>query len=273
MIQRLYIPHFPLSQFVEYFFFYEGISFEHKVDRFLPNGDTEIIIDFNDAPQNIYDNDTLIEIQACHNLWASGMRTEPITIPAGSQARMMVIMCKKGMAYPFFPFPMDEIVDSVLDADLIWGTSFAYLRENLLTALPDVDEVFRLTEEFMVRNFLASPVVNPCVEYAIGEIVRRPDQISLANLSGKIGYSQKHFISMFKRQIGVTPKSFLKILRFQKAINDIERAANIDWTTLSQDCGFYDQAHFINDFKVFSGFTPEQYLKQKSDMLNYVPIA
>ncbi|HLA96538.1 MAG TPA: AraC family transcriptional regulator, partial [Pyrinomonadaceae bacterium] len=136
-----------------------------------------------------------------------------------------------------------------------------------------VDEVFRLTEEFMVCNFLASPVVNPCVEYAIGEIVRRPDQISLANLSGKIGYSQKHFISMFKRQIGVTPKSFLKILRFQKAINDIERAANIDWTTLSQDCGFYDQAHFINDFKVFSGFTPEQYLKQKSDMLNYVPIA
>ena len=134
MIYRNYIPQFPLNQFVDCFIYYEGISFEHKVDRFLPNGDTEILIDFNDQPQYIYDNDSLKEIQACHNIWASGIRTEPITIPSGTHARMMVIMCKKGMAYPFFPFPMDEIVDSVLDADLIWGSSFAYLREKLLEA-------------------------------------------------------------------------------------------------------------------------------------------
>lgn len=272
MRQEFHIPRFPLNQFVEYLFFYEGISFEHKVDRFLPNGDTEILIDFNDQPQYIYDNDSLKEIQACHNIWASGIRTEPITIPAGTHARMMVIMCKKGMAYPFFPFPMDEIVDSVLDADLIWGTSFAYLRESLLTALPDLDEVFRLTEEFLIRNFLDQPLLNPCVEYAIGEILARPNQISLASLSNKIGYSQKHFIGMFKRQVGIAPKSFLKILRFQKAITDIERAARVDWTAISYDSGFYDQAHFINDFKTFSGFTPEQYLKQKSDLLNYVPV-
>lgn len=247
------------------------MSFEHSVDRFLPNGDTEILIDFNDTPQYIYDNDSLKEIQACHNIWASGVRTEPITIPSGSMARMMVIMCKKGMAYPFFPFPMDEIVNCVLDADLIWGRSFAYLREKLLAA-PDIDHIFKLTEDFLVRNFLGSSVMNPCVEYAVSEIIRQPDQVSLSRLSAKIGYSQKHFISMFKRQVGVTPKAYLKILRFQKAINDIERLVQVDWTDISHDCGFYDQAHFINDFKTFSGFTPEQYLKQKSDLLNYVPV-
>jgi AraC-like DNA-binding protein len=181
-------------------------------------------------------------------------------------------MCKKGMAYPFFPFPMDEIVDCVVDADLIWGTTFAYLRERL-QEMHDTDLIFKTTEEFLIKNFLGPAALNPCVEFAVSEITRHPDQINLAALSKKIGYSQKHFIGMFKRQVGVTPKSFLKILRFQKAINDIERASAIDWTMLAQDSGFYDQAHFINDFKVFSGFTPEQYLKQKSDMLNYVPIA
>lgn len=271
MIFETYIPTFPLDQFIECFIYYEGFNYEHSVDRFLPNGDTEILIDFNDQPQYIYDNESLKEIQACHNIWASGIRTEPITIPAGTDARMMVIMCKKGMAYPFFPFPMDEISDSVVDADLIWGMSFAYLREKLLET-PDIGVRFKLTEDFLVRNFLGSALLNPCVDYALTEIIRRPDQINLSRLSDKIGYSQKHFISMFKRQVGVTPKAYLKILRFQKAINDIEHSAKVDWMSISHDCGFYDQAHFINDFRLFSGFTPEQYLKQKSDLLNYVPI-
>lgn len=271
MIYESYIPKFPLSQFIECIIYYEGVFFEHTVDRLLPNGDTEILIDFNDTPQFIYDNDSLKEIQACHNIWASGLRTEPITIPSGTNSRMMVIMCRKGMAYPFFPFPMDEISDCVLDADLIWGSSFAYLREKLLET-KEVAGMFTLVEDFLTRNFLGSAVLNPCVEYALTEIIRRPDQINLAKLNAQIGYSQKHFIGLFKRHVGVTPKAYLKIMRFQKAINEIENSGNISWTNISQDCGFYDQAHFINDFKLFSGFTPEQYLRQKSDLLNYVPV-
>jgi hypothetical protein len=132
MIFRTHIPRFPLDQFIEVLIYFEGIQHAHTVDRFLPNGDTEILIDFNDTPQFIYDNESLKQIQACHNVWASGIRTEPITIPAGTNSTMMVISFKKGMAYPFFPFPMNEISDCVVDADLVWGSDLAYLREKLL---------------------------------------------------------------------------------------------------------------------------------------------
>ncbi len=87
-----------------------------------------------------------------------------------------------------------------------------------------------------------------------------------------IGYSQKHFIDMFKRQVGIAPKAYLRIIRFQKAINEIEERKEVNWSIISQDCGFYDQAHFINDFKFFSGFTPEEYVHRKNDILNYVPV-
>lgn len=271
MILQTYSPRFPLDQFVDHFIYYEGYNPEHKIDRFLPDGNTEIIIDFSDGPQHIYDNQTLKEIQACHHVWASGVRTEYISIPSGKYAAMFVISFRKGMAYPFFPLPMDEMSDRVVDADLLWGRDFAHLREHL-QRICDIDLKFAAAERFLLKHFQSKFSLNPGVEYALAEILRRPDQINMMRISQRIGYSQKHFIDMFKRQVGITPKAYLKIIRFQKAINEIEERKEVNWSDISQDCGFYDQAHFINDFKFFSGFTPEEYVQRKNDVLNYVPV-
>jgi AraC-like DNA-binding protein len=271
MILQTHIPRFPLNQFVDHFVYYEGYHPEHSIDRFLPDGNTEIIIDFDDRPQHIYDNETLQQIQACHHVWASGVRTEYITIPSGRHAAMFIIAFKKGMAYPFFPLPMNEMADRVVDADLLWGNDFAVLREQLREA-PQIRLKFTTAEDFLLKHFANRLVSNPAVEFALREIIRTPDQISLARLNQNIGYSQKHFIDLFRRQVGIAPKSYLKIIRFQKAIGEIEQRKQVNWTTIAQDCGFYDQAHFINDFKFFSGFTPEEYVRRKNDVLNYVPV-
>jgi AraC-like DNA-binding protein len=175
------------------------------------------------------------------------------------------------MAYPFFPLPMDEMADRVVDADLLWGNDFAYLRERLLE-IKEIPGKFATVESFLLKHFQNRLVLNPAVDFAMSEIIRQPDQINFANMSRKIGYSQKHFIGMFKRQVGISPKAYLKIIRFQKAISEIEQHKEVNWTIISQDCGFYDQAHFINDFKYFSGFTPEEYVRMKNDVLNYVPV-
>jgi AraC-like DNA-binding protein len=271
MTLQTYVPGFPLSQFVEYFIYAEGYNPEHSIDRFLPDGNTEIIIDFDDAPQYIYDNQTLKEIQACRRVWASGVRTEFISIPSGKQTTKLIISFKKGMAAPFFPLPMNEVSDRVLDADLLWGDDFSLLRERL-SEIEGVDLKFATVEKFLLNTYGSRLVSNPAIEYALAAIIRQPDQISLARISQNVGYSQKHFIGMFKRQVGITPKAYLKIIRFQKAITEIEKRSEVNWANISQDCGFYDQAHFINDFRSFSGFTPAEYLKRKNGMLNYVPV-
>ncbi len=271
MIYRTHKPAFPLDNFIEVFVYFDDVRLSHNFDRFLPNGDTEILIDFHDTPQFIYDNNSLKEIQACHHVWASGLRTEPITIPSGNKSEMMVISFKKGMAASFFPFPMDEIADSVVDADLVWGSDFGLLRERLLET-KDIDLRFKLVEEFLVTKVRSQLEINPCVEFALNEMRLRPDEINIGRMNEKIGYSQKHFTHLFQSQVGVTPKSFLKIMRFQKAIAEIEKAKSIDWGRISQDCGFYDQSHFINSFKNFSGFTPEQYAQIQTNYQNYVPV-
>ena len=271
MIFQAHIPCWPLAQFIEAFIYFERIEHRHTLDRFLPNGDTEILIDFHDAPQFIYDNKSLKEIQACNRVWTSGVRTEPITIPSGSGAAMMVISFKKGMAGPFFPFPMDEIRDKVINAELVWGRAFDYLRESLREE-EEISRRFLLTEDFLLSRFRSNMKPNPCVAFAIGEMIHRPDSLSIKSMNDKIGYSQKHFIEMFRKQVGVTPKAYLKIMRFQKAVRTIGGIADVDWGILARECGFYDQAHFIHDFKHFSGFTPDQYSKINTNYQNYVPV-
>ena len=271
MLLKTHTPRFPLDQFVDSFIYYEGYHPGHSIDRFLPDGNTEIIIDFDDRPQHIYDNHTLKEIQACHQVWASGVRTEFITIPSGKHAAMFIISFKKGMAYPFFPLPMTEMADRVVDAALLWGNDFASLRERLLE-IKEIDLKFKAAESFLLKHFQSRLVTNPAVAYALGEIIRQPDQVSLARLNQNIGYSQKHFIDMFKKQVGIAPKPYLKIIRFQKAITEIEQRREVNWTVIAQDCGFYDQAHFIKEFQAFSGLNPSAYLTQRGEYLNYIPL-
>jgi AraC-like DNA-binding protein len=114
--------------------------------------------------------------------------------------------------------------------------------------------------------------VNPVVNYAIKMIEDQPHQSSNSMITGKTGYSQKHYIKMFNDHVGVTPKDFLKVIRFQKAVSEIEASVDVQWTSVAYDCGYYDQSHFIAEFKNYSGFTPSQYMKQRGDFLNYLPI-
>ena len=150
---------------------------------------------------------------------------------------------------------------------------FAQATKQMLETR-DVDQRFAQMEKFLLGRFSSRLVVDRCVEYAVGEMSRNPSRLNMSRMNSKIGYSQKHFISMFKRRVGLTPKAYLKIMRFQKVIAAIEEVSvgSIDWSAIANDCGFFDQSHFINDFRLFSGFTPEDYLSKKSDYLNYVPV-
>jgi AraC-like DNA-binding protein len=271
---RIHKPAFPLNRFIENLVYYDEPGIIHNLDRFLPDGNTEIIIDLTEKPQHIYDNETLHEIQLCRDAWVSGVRTRPITIPSGKGSRMLIVAFKKGKAFPFYPFSMRELTDTVAGADLIFGRNFYNLREQLLTA-KSIDRMFQLVEAFLLHqagDAIREDISTRCIDFALLNIVNKPSLRCVHQLSEEIGYSQKHFINLFREQVGVTPKQYLKIMRFQKAICMIEHNELIEWSHIALKSGYYDQSHFINDFKLFSGFTPNEYKKRKTSTLNYIPV-
>ena len=274
MILQVHTPAFPLQKFVDHFIYYEGFDPTHNMDRFLPDGNSEFIIELTGNPKHIYDNETLTELQAFRYAWVSGVRTQPITIPSGRGSRMLIVAFKKGKAHPFYDIPMSELADQVVDAGLIFGGKLHALRERLLNT-PTIHQMFLVIEEFLLRlagDALHANTPSKCIEYAVSNITSQPNILAFQQFSRQIGYSQKHFIDLFKKQVGVAPKQYLKIIRFQKAISKIENNQLVQWSSVATESGFYDQAHFINDFKSFSGFTPNEYMKRKNETLNYIPV-
>jgi AraC-like DNA-binding protein len=271
MVFRLHIPAYPLNMFIESFIYYRDYQPVHTVDRFLPDGQVNVVFDLTDYPKYIYDNNTLQEIQACRNVWFSGIRTTYITIPSGRDSEMFVINFHKGKAYPFMEMPMCELTDSVVDAELVLSPQILNLRELLLST-PEIARKFWVAEQYLMRHFGDRLVPNPFIDFAVNSILKLPDVVTVDEISRRVGYSQKHLISLFKEHVGITPKAFMRVMRFQKAIRDIEQCRQINWAQFATASGYYDQAHFINDFRSFSGFTPAQYVASKNDQLNYVPV-
>ncbi|HEX5839559.1 MAG TPA: AraC family transcriptional regulator [Anaerolineales bacterium] len=273
MMLQAHIPASPLNEFINALVYYDGLEPVHTMDRFLPDGNTEMIINLSDTPQYIYDNETLQEIQICRRAWVSGVRTRPITIPSGKGSKMMIVAFKKGKAHPFYPLPMNELLDWVVEAEIVLGQGILDLREQLL-ACPSVAWMFSTVERFLLQRAGGSLVPDPAsrgVEFALSMMMNQPG-IRFQMVSEQIGYSQKHFISLFKTQVGAAPKQYMKIMRFQQAIREIEQGTSSHWSEIALRNGFYDQSHFIHEFRDFSGFTPGEYIRRRTDTLNYVPV-
>jgi transcriptional regulator GlxA family with amidase domain len=97
--------------------------------------------------------------------------------------------------------------------------------------------------------------------------------VKVRDLARRVGLSQRQFIQRFTSEVGLTPKLYGRVRRFQRARELVRKAAEPDWAAVALECGFFDQSHLIRDFGEFSGLSPAAYLHQKSKhvLLNHVP--
>ncbi len=95
---------------------------------------------------------------------------------------------------------------------------------------------------------------------------------SVSRVVEQTGFSQRRFIQLFSEEVGLTPKLFSRVSRFQKVIRTAHRVDEINWAQVALDCGYYDQPHFVHDFRSFAGITPSEYLLRKTPHVNHVPM-
>jgi AraC-like DNA-binding protein len=185
---------------------------------------------------------------------------------------MVGVRFRPGGAYPFFRFPISELSESVTELDLIWGRLVDEIRDELQEVESPDERLLRL-ESFLLRQVQRSLEPNRLITFAVHQLQHSPQFLAIRDLASMIGITQKHLISQFEKVVGLRPKSFARVCKFQKVVNLIEQQNQIEWSAIALECGYYDQAHFIKEFHTFSGLNPSTYLTQRGDYVNFIPIA
>jgi AraC-like DNA-binding protein len=271
MLAHSHIPSPPFSDFVALCWLYEGRHRPHTKERALPTGTTELVINLRDDQITIYDRDDPARSHQYPGAIICGPHAEYFVIDRDEQGAILGVHFKPGGARPFFGHPAADFRDRHVALADVWGARAGEVRERLIAA-PTPAEKFRLLERALLAA-ARTPVRHPAVAFALREFRRAPDVPTIAAVAGRLGLGARRFGDLFAAEVGLTPKLYCRVRRFQALLHRIEADQPVDWAGLAAACGYYDQAHCIRDFRAFSGLNPTAYLAQRGDHPNHVPLA
>ncbi|MEM7049528.1 MAG: helix-turn-helix domain-containing protein [Acidobacteriota bacterium] len=262
----------PLAGLVEVFFHLEGYSPEHRIERLVPNGRVSLVIELDGRPRQVLDPQTRQARQICRGAWLSGIHSSYLLIgDVGPDTRLMAVSFGVAGAYPFLHTALAEINDRVVDATDLLGPEILELRQALADQTTPANALDRL-EQWLVARHDPERQAPPVVETAVAAILAGQAEGSLTRLveeSGDISY--KHFLQLFKRHVGPSPKVLQRILRFAQIFERVVGQEEIDWADLSADLGYADQSHLIREFAAFSGYRPQRFAAEGHQRVNFFP--
>ena len=126
-------------------------------------------------------------------------------------------------------------------------------------------------------DLLASLITLYAVRYAVAALSREERPARVGELGEGMGLSTRRLLDLFEREVGLSPKLFSRLCRFQRAADRIWRgrgapAEASGWADMAADCGFADQSHLIREFREFSGVTPAGYAARLGHHRNHIPL-
>jgi AraC-like DNA-binding protein len=265
-----YLPRPPLADFVELFWHCDGHAQPpHTRERVLPTGDVQLVVSLRDDPLRTHDTHDVERAQTYRGPLLCGPHSRFSIIDTGPLASSMGVQFRPGGAYPFLGAPVGELHNLNLPLDDLWGPAAHALRDRLLEARTPAAR-FRILERFLLDQIQPARARHPAVAYALNAFQAVPQDRTIASVARHTGLSSRWFIAAFRAQVGLTPKLYCRLRRFQAALTRIGRRHPPDWAGLALACGYYDQAHFIRDFRAFSGLSPTRYLADRGAHHNHV---
>ncbi len=261
-----------LEKHIESILYFKTFTPDHSIERIVPTGHVFVIFELDNIPRNTFDNETLKPLKTFSKVWVSGTHRNFISISAHQNSEMLVIQFKPTGAFPFLHCPVQELNDKVVSAKEIFGKEILDLREKIFVAEnPQVK--FNLVSSWLENRF-DSKKEAPEYLLTFAERLQKEPVSNLNKIIDSYPATQKQLIEHFKKYIGLTPKYYHRILRFNEILKKINKKEKVSWTDVAYSCDYSDQSHFIKEFFLFSGFNPQEFIKMEftKDQTNFFPL-
>ena len=260
-IFNFYKPKPPLSKFVDSFWLYEGYVPEHKTERILPTGTLELAINLRQNELRFYDAEDSENCSTLSGAVISGASGRGFVPDTAEEAFMVGIHFKPGGAFPFLGLPAGDLADTHVDLETLWGPAADRLRERLCEAGSPAER-FQLLQEALLNRLSHGVEQHYAVSAALEMFGKNQAGPRVRQAAKCLGLSERRFIQIFKTEVGMTPKLFSRIQRFQQTRTFIQHNPSINWADLAVALGYFDQSHLIREFLEFSGLGPTDYLNR-----------
>jgi AraC-like DNA-binding protein len=246
-----------LSSFVETLWFYNPDTTLIQQDAVLPHGAFELVISLSGPLEN-----SLL----------SGPQTKPMVIDPVSIGPIVGAHFRPGGATAIFGHTARDFRNLDVPLEDVLSKRACRIQEELQSA-SSPHECLASLEHFLTRSALLAKDQHPAVSLAVEEFhlpfpVRR-----IRDLVEESGVSQRRFIELFTDHVGLTPKLYARIQRFQRTLRRAAGTKSVDWASLACDNGYSDQAHLIREFREFAGLRPSEYQPRWPGQPNHVPLS
>lgn len=230
----------------------EALNLTPKLVTLIPDGGSSIVFDIN------FRNG---RHQEC--IW--GVMDKPVVMynqHSISKGEIMTfgVDFKPGGLYPFLNVPMHELVNKSPELEAVSFSIFHELIERVAYA-GSVGEQIHVIEAFLLKRLEQANSLKPSVMEALNKIAAASGNIRVNELAGQLFISERSLRRLFHEHVGLSPKTLCRITRLQRVIRHCKNDSHKSYLIAAYDSGYFDQSHFIKEFKEFCGNTPGQFSK------------
>lgn len=201
---------------------------------------------------------------------ANDIETQPATIVAGQMRRSVLIKptgrislfgirFQHAGAFPFFQFSLSELTDRIESIDSVWGASGKEIEGRIFEAGTFAERT-AVVETIFTSQLTSNKKFDRSIIEAARLIVGKDGGVPIRRAAKSVGVSERQLEREFKQKIGVSPKLFSRIIRFQRLLKSLEGEGADGLLEKALEFGYYDQAHMAHEFKEFAGTSPAKFI-------------
>lgn len=254
MRDQVFFPSAALRPYISYYW-----TCHHPDDVLevmYPSGSIELCIDISDGDTVRHRADSSIKVPRLELL---GHWTVPTRAVIKKGNTCLITRFQSFAGALFFPHAACEFTNHSVDFHDIFGKGSAHLYDHLMDQ-PTLPQKIKVLEDFLVQRMSMSRKNNQnlqLMEQLCNDVSNYSSPLNVGSLSARYGFSERYIQKLFSSWVGITPKKLFAVKRFNKSL-ELLRSSAESMTSIAFACGYYDQAHFIKEFKSYTGLTPMQ---------------
>lgn len=239
---------------------------EMKTQRqtIVADGCMEMIFHYGDFYRQYLDKvKSIIQPRA----FVIGQLSQPLEIEPTGVTGIFSVRFHPGGFLPFTTTPLKELENTALDLEKLFAASGAQLEQKILNAASTEERMHHI-ESFLLNRLTDTETIDRVIKSTVETILTANGQLSVTELAEQINLSRRQLERKFSSSIGLSPKQLSKTVRLQATLKMLLNKEFTSLTSLAYEGEYYDQAHFIKDFKEFTGITPKEFYRDHLKMSN-----